>query len=75
MTQKNAILEYLRAGNTLTPLEALNKFGCFRLGARIWDLKQEGWNIESKLIELNGKHVSGYRIPLSKQPSLFGGGV
>lgn len=29
----------------MTALEALKKFGCLRLGARIWELKQEGVEI------------------------------
>lgn len=37
-TQSNQILEYMRQGNSITPLEALNLFGCMRLGARIYDL-------------------------------------
>ena len=45
MSQEKQILEYLLAGNTLTPIEALNMFGCFRLGARICDLRQRGYDI------------------------------
>ena len=37
--QNKQIREYLELGFKLTPLEALNKFGCLRLGARIYDLK------------------------------------
>ena len=38
MTQTEQILEYLKQGHSITPIEALNAFGCFRLGARIWNL-------------------------------------
>lgn len=44
-SQANQILAYLQAGNTLTPSEALSRFGCFRLSARIHDLKNAGHNI------------------------------
>ena len=44
-SQKVAIANYLRSGKSLTALEALDKFGCLRLGARIWELKQEGRQI------------------------------
>ncbi|MCE7856899.1 MAG: hypothetical protein DYG97_10195 [Ignavibacteria bacterium CHB3] len=47
MSQKQAILEYLLSGKSITPLEALDLFKCFRLGARIWDLKKEGHDIKS----------------------------
>ena len=63
MTQEEAILDYLRRGNTLTPLEALKLFNCLRLGARIWDLRQKGHAIEMKVVETpSGKHVAEYRL-------------
>jgi hypothetical protein len=60
MTQETAILEYLKQGNTLTPLEALEKFSCFRLGARCWNLKRKGHNIKSKTVHDGKKHYSQY---------------
>lgn len=61
-SQGEQILKHLRAGNALTPLDALHKFGCFRLGARIWDLKREGHSIQTKIVEIKGKRVAEYRI-------------
>lgn len=61
--QGSRILDYLKAGNRITPIESLNLFGCFRLGARIWDLKKQGHNIESTMVKLNnGKRVASYRL-------------
>ena len=45
MSQEKQILEYLQAGNRITPIDSLNLFGCFRLGARICDLRQRGYDI------------------------------
>ena len=39
------ILEYLYLYGSITPLEAIIGLGCYRLGARIWDLRKEGFNI------------------------------
>ncbi len=47
ISQKEKIKQYLLTGKELTPLEALKMFGCFRLGARVWDLKKEGYKIEN----------------------------
>lgn len=64
--QSAQILAYLREGNSLTPLEALNRFGCFRLGARIWDLKREGHDIHTEMVEVGGgKRVARYRLASS----------
>ena len=57
------VLQYLQAGGRLTPLDALRMWGCFRLGARICDLKKQGHRIEARTIETeNGKHVAEYRL-------------
>lgn len=49
MTQTDRILRHLREHGSITPLEALREFGCMRLGARIYDLKRAGYDIESKI--------------------------
>ena len=62
MSQEREILHYLKDGNTLTPIDALNKFGCFRLGARIMDLKKEGHNIVNDWESSGGKKYAKYRL-------------
>ena len=61
-TQSDRIIDYLATGRALTPLKALHKFGTFRLGARIYDLKQEGHNIVSKRVRKGNVVVSEYRL-------------
>jgi hypothetical protein len=62
-SQSAQILAHLREGNAITPLEALNRFGCFRLGARIWDLKREGHEIHTEMVEIGSdKRVARYRL-------------
>ena len=55
-SQSEQILIYLRAGNKLTPAEALRKFGCLRLAARVFDLRQAGYDIRDDLIEVDTQH-------------------
>ena len=60
--QADLILEYLQRGHSLTPLEALKLFGCFRLGARIWELKK-AHQIKTKMVEVGkGKRVAQYSL-------------
>lgn len=63
-SQKDQILTHFLTGASLTPLEALNNFGAFRLSAVVHKLKEEGWDIESKLIhdKRNNKMYSKYRL-------------
>jgi hypothetical protein len=63
MTQADQILHYLKGGNKITPLTALKRFGCLRLGARIWDLKRDGVKIKSELVEVGeNKRVARYSL-------------
>ena len=52
MSQNKQIADYLNKGKKLTTLDALSKFGCFRLASRINDLRNEGLNIATKIIKL-----------------------
>ena len=63
MTQTNKILEHLLTGEELTPLEALEKFGCFRLAARVYDLRKEGIDIQERIVHSpTGKHWAADRL-------------
>jgi len=59
--QMTQIKNVLDQGRHITPLDALNEFGCFRLAARIYDPKQDGYPV-SKYTEVksNGKRVTYY---------------
>lgn len=62
MSQEDAILFALKLGQTLTPIDALKRFGCFRLGARIYDLKKAGHKIDMVLIRQGDKHYTRYSM-------------
>lgn len=61
-SQCDDILRHLRSGRSITPLEALEKYGCFRLGGRIYDLKRQGHNIVTEMVTKNGKRFASYRL-------------
>ena len=65
-SQNHQIKDYLKSGKSLTALDALHQFGCFRLGARIHNLKAEGMNIESEMISITSggktKRVARYKL-------------
>lgn len=50
-TQKDKVKEYLLQGNSITPIDAFEMFGCFRLAAIIWSLKHDdGMKINTKFV-------------------------
>lgn len=48
-SQKKRILEHLQKYGQITPIVALQHYGCFRLAARVAELKADGFIIETKL--------------------------
>lgn len=74
-SQNKEILKYLQRGNKLTQLQALNMFGCLRLGARSFDLRKAGHNIHTEMITVgeHKKRVAEYSYihPQPKQASIF----
>lgn len=58
------IRDWLESGKSITGLDALRMWGCFRLPSRIHDLRERGMdNIEKEMITLpNGKRVAKYFI-------------
>jgi hypothetical protein len=62
-SQSDLILAALERGHAITPLFALGAWGCFRLAARIADLRRLGYDIETKNVRGgNGKHFAEYRL-------------
>lgn len=48
-SQTGMVLRHLQSGKEINPLEALNKYGCYRLGAVIYNLKKEGYKIHTRI--------------------------
>ena len=66
LSQNMLILDWLLRGNTITPIQALNMFGCFRLGARIFNLRRLGHKIAGKRVKVADKtFVQQYQMEKS----------
>jgi hypothetical protein len=61
---QNALIKgWLLNGYSITQLEALTQFGCFRLAARVADLRDKGLNVVTDMVTLeNGKRVARYFV-------------
>ncbi len=62
MTQTEMIRAHLEAGREITPIDALEQYGCFRLAARIKELRNAGLPIETLTEQRNGKAWAKYRL-------------
>ena len=60
---QNAIIKgWLLNGRSITALDALNMFGCFRLSARIANLKDQGMDIITDMVQVNDKRIARYTL-------------
>lgn len=67
MTQKDKILAYMRTYGAITPVDAMREFSCMRLGARIADLKKDGYSIHTEMVGGRNKfgeatHYAAYSL-------------
>lgn len=71
-TQSAKVLYHLENYGSLTAIEALELFACFRLAARINDLKEAGHDIQMEMKKMkNGKKIAVYSLPkIQKQGEL-----
>ena len=71
-TQKEKVRQYLESGRSITPIEALEMFGSFRLGAIIFTLREEGMPIKTDFVTNRYKtKFAKYTLEQKTQPSLF----
>lgn len=63
-SQRKQVKAWLLKGKSITPIEALQNFGAFRLSAIIYCLKYEdGMNIKTEMVyEPNGKRYAKYYL-------------
>jgi hypothetical protein len=59
MSHEKQILSHLQR-SSITAIEALNEYGCFRLAARINDLRMKGHDIHTEVAVKEGKRYAKY---------------
>lgn len=71
-TQVEVILDMLKRASDagVTPHEALREAGCFRLAARIGELRAQGHNIETKNYKTQGGAVVARYVLKRPEPAL-----
>lgn len=50
MSKLHQIRQWLQSGKSLTPKQAIEMFECYRLGARIFDLRATGMKIRTTAV-------------------------
>ncbi len=61
MSQCERLLARLKRG-PITPLEAWSELGIYRLGARVYDLKEQGHEITREMVAVSNKFGEECRV-------------
>ncbi len=61
-SQNEKVLAALMSGRSITAVDALREFGCFRLAARIAVLREMGHQIDTEYITRDGKRFALYTL-------------
>lgn len=61
-SQISRVKRHLIGGKSITPIEALNLFGAFRLSHIIYVLRKEGYNIKTDLINDGIRRYAKYSL-------------
>ena len=56
LSQNDKILEHLKRCRSITTLSAVELYGIYRLSARIFDLRQMGYQIDGQPIEVTNRY-------------------
>lgn len=60
--QKQRVLAYIKANGSITPKEAYEKLGVYRLSACIFILREEGRNIKTQIIDVPNRYGQNCRV-------------
>lgn len=58
MKQTERLLAHFERNGSITPMQALSELGIYRLGARVYDLREAGHDIATHRFEVADRHGS-----------------
>jgi hypothetical protein len=62
MSQKTRLLEWLKRGYSISRLEGWEKLGILELPARVCELRQEGYDIQTQMMPVTNRYGETVRI-------------
>lgn len=60
MTQTQRVLDYMVKHGSISQQEAIGAFSCYRLAAKIFELRKEGYVIETVRVPFRNEFTDGY---------------
>lgn len=72
MTQGEKVLDYMKKHGSITTMEAFKNFGITRLSARVFELREKGYMIDSDPVKVktrDSEKVTVARYTLKESPA------
>ena len=68
MSHATEIIEFIRDHGSITTKQAMEELGCYRLSARIYDIRSFGINVQKDMVDVVNRkgekcRVAKYTIP------------
>ena len=69
LSRSQKLLNHMLRGRTISGTQALRMFGIYRLSAIIFNLRQKGFTIETKMVTRNGNRYGVYHLTDTPHPT------
>ena len=56
MTQREAILQYIKDYGSITPMQAFSDLGITKLATRISEMRKDGWDFKIETVSVKGRY-------------------
>ena len=68
MSHATEVIDYIREHGSITTKQAMEDLGCYRLSARIYDIRAIGIDVQKEMVTVQNRHgqncrVARYTIP------------
>lgn len=61
-SQRNLVLRYIKDFGSITPLEAMRDLGVYRLSAVVFNLRVEGFDITTDMVDVPNRYGGKSRV-------------
>lgn len=68
MSQEIQIIDFIKSHGSITQKQAVDFLGCYRLSARVWNIRAMGIDVQKEMVIVPNRHggtarVARYYIP------------
>ena len=62
MSQEAQVIEFIKSHGSITQKQAVDFLGCYRLSARVWNIKATGVDVRKEMVIVPNRHGGTARV-------------